>query len=427
MKVYFEKKTVVLLIVLLIISGCQKTPEREVVADGRNLMEKIEVEAESKEYDIPSSWQETLSMKGSEEVIEINAPIEIPDVNFFPVYKTNKVLFDFEKTEELVAYFADSNIVIKDNGSTKEELENELILAKKNNDVETIAELENEIKSFQETIIEEITDWNPGNSPSGYFYDLDGIKTSINVEEENFIFSNGVIWTNSFFELNGIMLSNDVLLSEEDAVRTAQEMLHDIGIDYMIDVSFETAYQYSSMYDVFIDEGNGYLSKGYLIKFARIIDGIEGIINDFCIYNTREEINYKAPLYPEEIQIYVSEQEKVKFFIWRYPLEIGEILNDNVEILSFQDIKQRIRDMLIFNCSFYDNPVEVTSIVMRMTMISIENEPSDAMYVPAWFVNYIVTREDMDEEFREQEYTLVLNAIDGGRIIEFPIETEIEE
>lgn len=425
MKVYFERIPVVLLIVLLIISGCQKTPEREIVVDGRNLMEKIEVEADSKEYNIPSSWQETLSMKGSEGVIEINASINTPNVSEYPIYKTKQSLFDIENIEVLVEYFASGEIIIKDDGPTKEELENQLILAKKSEDEEIIAGLEEQIEALPDDMTEEeITNWDSKSSLSGYFFDSEEIKTLINAREDTFSYSKGFIMSNSIFEMNDISLSTEVLLPVEDAVSIAQNTLHDVGIDYMIDASFETAYQYSSMYDVFINDSNEYLSKGYLIKFARIIDGIEGIINDSCIYNTSEEINYKSPMYPEEIQVYVNELGEIKYFLWKHPLEIGEKLSGNVKLLSFEEIKQRIRDMLIFRCSYDGNAVQVTNVDMKMTIISAENELSEAIYVPAWFVKYTVIREDMGEEFREQEYTLVLNAIDGGRIIEFPIETE---
>ncbi len=429
MKVYFKRIPVVLLLVLIIVSGCQKTPDREVVVDKRNLMEKIEVKADSKEYDIPSSWQEILSMKGNEGVIEINASINTPNVSKYPIYKTKQSLFDTENIEELVEYFTSGEIIIKDDGPTKEELEHALILAKKSEDEEIIAGLEEQIEALPDDMAEEeITNWDSKSSLSGYFFDSDGIKTLIDARKDTFSYSNGFIMSNSIFEMNDINLSTEVLLPVEDAVSIAQNMLHDIGIDYMINASFETAYQYSSMYEVFINDSDEYLSKGYLIKFARIIDGIEGIINDSCIYNTSEEINYKAPMYPEEIQVYVNELGEIKYFLWKYPLEIGEKLNDNVELLSFKDIKKRIRDMLIFRCSYDENAVQVTNVDMKMTVISAENELSEAIYVPAWFVNYTVTREDMDEEFREQEYTVVLNAIDGGRIIEFPIEaSDIQE
>jgi hypothetical protein len=43
------------------------------------------------------------------------------------------------------------------------------------------------------------------------------------------------------------------------------------------------------------------------------------------------------------------------------------------------------------------------------------------MYIPAWFIYYTKTYGNM-----QLEYTLVLNAIDGGRMIELPTDVALK-
>lgn len=421
--VYNRISIVFFLIIMLFTCGCQQTPERTAVIYGRDLMDKIEgPSAPFASYDAPVSWQETLDMKGSDTKFKINASISVPNVTAFPVYKAEHTEFDDSRIELLVNYFTKGEDVIKYTEPTKAELESQLLLAKKNNDEEMVAEFERRIAVAPETVeVEKITDWSAAQSPSGHFSEKDG-KSSISVTPDSFTYMKGFVITESMLKAGGRNIIGEVSISDDEAVVAAQNMIHEFGIDYMVAVTLEKAQRYTSIDDAFVESSEGLLSKGYLIKFARNIDGIAGITDHAVGFYGQEEIHYKAPLHPEEIQIYVDEAGKVQSFAWYYPLEIEEKLTENITLMPFEDVKQRIRDMLTFINSYNSQPAEVTSVNMNMTLVCVEDHPEEAMYVPAWFIYYTMTY----EENIKQEYILALNAIDGGRILELPVEMNSE-
>jgi hypothetical protein len=151
-------------------------------------------------------------------------------------------------------------------------------------------------------------------------------------------------------------------------------------------------------------------------------------MNDYGVmFGIMDDFAYSAPLYPEEIQIYIDEAGKAQSFTWRYPLEIEEQVTGNANLLPFDEMKQRIRDMLTFINSYDKCPMEVTGIKMNMAIVNVKDHPDEAMYVPAWFIYYTETFYVWDPgEYEQQELRLVLNAIDGGRVLECPVDVSPE-
>ncbi len=414
-----------ILIIMMLASGCQQTPENTSVVYGGDLQEKIETSSASiATYNAPASWQETLDMKGSDTKIEINASISIPNITVIPIYKVKQVDFDDIRVESLVKYFTEGRDVIKYTEPTKAELEERLLLAKKNNaDEETVAELEKMIASAPETIeAEKIVNWSGDQSPAGSFLDENSEYVGISVGPKTFSYKKGYIITENILAMNDIDKIGDVTISKEDAITAAQNMLHELDVDYMVADSLEKAQRYACLSNnMYAGYSEKPASKGYLIKFARNIDGIACITNGALSFYVTDEFDYKAPLYPEEIQIYVDEAGKVQSFFWTQPLKIEEKVSENTGLLPFEEIKQRICNMLIFINSYDNKPTYVTSIKMNMTIVNVKDHPEEAMYVPAWFIHYSKIYGDI-----QQEYTLVLNAVDGGRILELPADISPE-
>jgi len=423
-------KIVIMLLLInsAVLGACQPTPTREAVVNAGHLEEAIARSSASvAACDAPQSWRETLDMKGdSHAQIEIDASISVPDVTAFPVYKVKKADFDTTQAKALVDDFTHGKEVIKDKARTKAELEEELVMAKKQNDEDSIAQLEEMIKTAPETVPDEvITDWNPVNKPSGCFADENGKSARISVMPDCFSYAKGTVIPESLLlsiglddpdEMQGKIEMGEVSISKEDAVAAAQSQLHGLGIDYMTASRLEKAFCSESLADIFIDSDNKPLSKGYLIKFVRNINGISGIINEGIILSVYDDFEYRAPLCAEAIQVYVNEAGQMQSFLWEYPLTVEEKVTENADLMPFEEMKQRIRDMLTFINSYNKEQIEVTSIELHMTIVDVKDNDVEAMYVPAWFINYKVIFDDSSQDNR-----FALNAIDGGRILETPV------
>ena len=414
-----------LLFILLFFCGCQPTPTKTATVYGGGLDAKIEgTPAPIGAYDAPTNWQETLHMKGNDTKVEIDALIRVPEVTAFPIYKVKQIEFDEARILSLVNYFAKGRDIMKDTEPTKADWEKQLILAKKNNDEEMIAAIESSIAAAPETVqAEVITDWSVDESPSGSFLAEDGEYAQINVSSNSFGYmKKEFLLLDSLVSLSDKDLIEKATISEEDAITAAQNMLDELGIDYMIAGSLERAQCYPSIESVLVEPVEEPLSKGYLIKFVRNINGIAGITDHAMMFGVTDDYAYRAPLYPEEMRVYVDEAGEVQSFDWLHPLKVEELITENAELLPFEDVKQRIRDMLTF-INFDDSlPVQVTSIELNMAIVDIKDHLDEAMYVPAWFIYYTETFNDPDTgEKEQQEFRLGLNAIDGGRVLEYPV------
>lgn len=415
---------VFLLIIVTFVCGCQQTPETEVVVNAGNLEEKIKGStADVGVYSVPDNWKESLHVEGREENIEIDAVINLPDVEAFPVYKVSKAQFDTSQVESLVSFFTKGSDVNKFMEPTKADLQKHLIIARKDNDEVWAAELERMINAAPETVPKEIiTDWNPAKSPSGGFLVEDDEYAGIGVCSDIFSYMNGFVETEDMCD-EGIII--DPKITVEEAVGSAQIVLRELGVNYMVLDSFEKARRYSCFSNnIYAEYSEKPASKGYFLKFARQIDGIASIIDKGLLFSIKDEFAYSAPLYPEEIRIFVDEAGKVQLFEWMRPLMIEDRITENAELMPFDEMKQRICDMLTFINSYNSGTIKVTSIDMHITIVDMKDHPGEAMYVPAWFINYLDILDDS-----QQENVLVLNAIDGGRVLERPadISTEIQQ
>ena len=429
-----------LILFSFLVCACQPTPEKLSVVSAGDFQQAIAAPAAPfKAYEAPSSWHETLKMKGSDATVEIDATVNVPHVTAYPVYTVRQIDFDTARIKPIVAYFTEGRDVFYQTEPTKNELKAELVVAKANlakakadpsSDEGDILDMEDMVSLIEALILEApesvepvvITDWSPEKSPSGYFKEDDGEEVSISVSPTRFSYSRGATVTESILLLNDRPPIGDIAISADDAIAAAQKMLYELGIEYMTAVGLEKAERFQALGDAFAPSRNP-LSKGYIIKFARNIDGIPGITNESVMSGDKDDFDYRAPLYPEDIEIYVGEDGKPQSFVWSYPIEIKQKANENVSLMPFEEIQQRIRDMLTFIHSFNCEQVKITKIELNMAIVNVKDRPDEAMYVPAWFIYYTETYEDptAGNKERTQIFRLALNAIDGGRVLERPV------
>lgn len=117
----------IILIAMLCITACVKTPEEKVVVDKsegiakENILPK-ETKKKPKELGVPEHWQETMERSDRFAVLEADCDIEIPEVYNTPVYSYEMKPLTDERLEELCTYFAEGDRLYEDPPLTKEEL-----------------------------------------------------------------------------------------------------------------------------------------------------------------------------------------------------------------------------------------------------------------------------------------------------------------
>lgn len=114
------------IVVTILLSACQKTPEEAVVTDkSQGLPEGSAIPEEKdtpKDLDLPKHWQETLVRGDGFVTLESDYDIEIPEVYNTPVYAWEALPMTDEFLERLCDYFANGDRIYEYQGMTKSEL-----------------------------------------------------------------------------------------------------------------------------------------------------------------------------------------------------------------------------------------------------------------------------------------------------------------
>ena len=414
---------VLILITAMLVSACQPTPEKAVVVGG-DLEEKIvRSSASVTAYNAPQNWQETLDIGHGIKAI-FNASVTVPDVTAFPIYKVTQVKLSETKIKPILDYFVLGREIMKSPEPTKDEIENEIVLARKNNDEAWVQDLEGMLQNAPETIEPEyITDWELGvkNEIAGLVVLEDGTYGGVAHTKYSFGYCEGTIYTQALLQMEGKDAVGEVGITIEAATAAAQTVLDDLGIKGKTVSSFEKAELYSKLSpSIFGSYSQTPQSKGYFITFVPINGGIKGRITENMVSFQKMEYAYVSPFYPEYIDIYVNEQGRIQLFNWFSPCEITKTVSDNATLMPFSDIQERIRQVVKFIFESTGESVTVDSIEMNMALTAAKDNRNEAIYMPAWYIHCTQGEKMMDAttgmETNQSDLTLVLNAVDGGVI-----------
>jgi hypothetical protein len=443
------------LFILLVFFGCQPTPDEEIIVNkGDGALESIiagttasqqaivtegngnENNDSSGKITYLNTWTETYEIPGL--TCNIEADVIVPETSEFPVYKVQRREFDLDSVIKIVNYFTKDATGVRETSDTKEELEEQLIQAKKGTYVwddnggrweayegqkEDIADLEGQITNAQPEVFDPVTD-NAITIPMNKTYTMPGgeriyVKTTT---ERVYIYpiKYGGIQPESWIvpgeaypgEPAGTTLDN-VKISEEDAKDEVTELLSNLGIEDMGIAKTEKA-------RILKDFSFETVSEGWQVTLSRNNGGcIPVYIDSSEIYGT---LYYPPEEYidrwnTERIIVYVDEND-IQSFIWQYPLEVVEELNSNVPLLPFDEIKGKVREYIKYAFTkitegkqVSDRQITISEVVLTNVLLPIKDESEYHMLVPAWIVYY-----EFEDGLGTHTAVLAINAIDGSSI-----------
>ncbi len=385
-------------------------------------------------------WEDTIEINGI--TCEFDADIVIPDKTIFPVYKIEQNQFSSESISKVVDYFTEGSTGIRDTSTTKEELEQQLIIAKRGSlqpqiepgsepiwgpyegQEEDIARLESEIaQTPQQEVFDAITDANI-TVPSMKTYEMPENKRLHIIADQNQLLISPlkyeIIQPESWIQLGdaypgepvGTTVQN-IKISEFEAQQTVEDFLNKVNIENMGIAETEKA----RIIDNFTYE---ILSNGYNFTLARNDGDSIPVYNHSqqtaVLYSPAEE--YSKRWYPELINIYVDEKG-IQSFSWQDTIVVEEVLNDNVLILNFEDIKTQVLKGIEYGSAYAtekypdwsDSQIMISEVVLTNVMIPIKDDPAFQMLAPAWIVYY---EQDLGEDILSS--FIAINAIDGSTI-----------
>lgn len=457
-----KKVALLILIAIVFLIACQPVPEKEIIINNNQDYLKPLSSPEQANTDwqlnVPQKWVEDISPIDKFN-IKVHSEIEASKTNQFSIANVYIQKFSDEKMKSVIDYFCkDKKMFYWPSVRTKAQLEKELVEYKRGMlvDDEYIPPDPDDpyIKELEEKIKNAPTDNKRKYyaAEGGFTEEFQNSKFTLGVELENN--RDGIIMIDNpangeydsvivvdfggnFLNENELAMNDlkigEILISEDEAIKTGEEILNDLGIDF---VKLSKIDKYRILRSGNLEGAfSSYESSGYMLSYSREYNGLHTpdmtengvyVPNDLSVQGYLPE--YSAPWYQETISIYIDENG-VQRFSWYGYCRLGETIQENVQLLEFDKIKEIASNQLFYQNSAYlmddaVRTVDVNKVMLGLSLINKRNVPKEGILVPAWYFIYKVSQSNSanpeTDDVLKDVGVLVINAIDGSVINPFP-------
>lgn len=435
-----QKALLIIFSIILMSSlyGCKITPGEEIVinkGDGEleKLIQSTPVPAEQSMK--IADWQETYTLNNLK--CEIDADIILPQTNIFPVYKVKKRSFSAECVKSINNFFTAAATGMRPTSDTKEELELQLVQVKRGAYVvddaggrwepyegqeEDIEHLEQQIKNAPEEVFSPISD-DQITLPATYTYSmLDKSRVYVNADEraiEVFTVKYGIVQLESWVEAGGAAPGepvgttiDNVKISNKDARETVNTFLLDQNIEDFGIAEMEKARIIDSLTGAIASEGWSIsLTRSDGDSIPVCLDSSE--LSGLLYFGTKDYVER----WPQEVITFFVDERGIKSFLWTHPLEVVEVLNSNINIMSFDEVKKTIKENIKFGMIQREAisnttgryQLKIDKIILSNVLVPIKDNLEYQMLIPVWLVFY-------KNEDSANNTVFAVNAIDGSSV-----------
>ncbi len=443
-----------IVIAAFLLTACHPTPQTAAVADKTALEELIKAPAVTGNpmlNAIPDTWQEEISLE-SDVKIAANAQIELPDTDVFPVIEALPHAFTVQQIQKYADILMQGQPLYQMSGRTKSDWEKRIVdvkaqieQTKSNTDLSeesrqlALDELTAQLHSFEgqyKNAPEENLDKVPATLISATGSDkIQSIEVQADLKKAtpalfnvqstdddrdsafSFYIGEGDIY-------NTVLHADDIkglALPQEDARKTVEDLLITLGIENMSLVQTDivadiTGYAGSDM-DVLAADPE--IKKCYIFHFTPVVNGIALTPNASSTRMLSQPEQYDKIWEAETLDVYVS-NDGVYRLDWSWPGDAGQVLNENIKLLGFDEVLKRFKNQLAYQNVWIvpnstDNVISIEKI--KLGMMRCRLSEGKYVYLPVWdFIGDCTYKLD---GIRYGEYDvsfLTINAIDGSVI-----------
>ena len=203
-------------------------------------------------------------------------------------------------------------------------------------------------------------------------------------------------------------------MSQEQAEDVLYAFLSSVGLNGYSVCAAEKASYYDTIALEEIDRG-WYFRLVNANEYAAVETQRNGIGGGLFRYD--EQAQYSAPWPNETMLVFVGEQG-VQHFAWTNPLEVTEIVNPDVQLLSFVEMQSRMQNFLRIGISYmtkqYAAEGKLSKVVLGQLLVPVKDEPGRAYLIPAWICE-IEMYDIFSGGYSYSEF-VCFNAVDGSPI-----------
>ncbi len=414
---------------LLLAAGCQATPKESIVETDEMQLTRIAAPPlEPGKYEAPTTWKEEFSSNSLQ--VTIDAQIEIPDLDQYPVKQISKKKTLDNIMRTMIRYLSEGNQVYAgERVWTKEEWTELLISIKAGKPLFgyhtfpgaqefAIEDIENLIRDAPEKFEQVPIDIAGDKLPQTcHFTRPSGINGEVcNMED-------AILFTPAVFEM-GVQLESDIIrgdaimgepagsligpigIAEQEAIEKGELILADLGINGLALSSIEKG----RLLGMFTKLN---VADGWYLTYHPENEGLQADLVRGSATNPHNPPAYTANFPVEQLTMLVNENG-VHWIYWLGIAEHGEVVNENVELLPFDQVQKKIKQVISntfgwneSNEAYYD----ISSVALKSALIPAKDDPDAAMYIPAWFITG-----EIEISIGTFEERIVISAIDGRKI-----------
>lgn len=430
----YKRITCVLLIILLVLcSACQPTPyQSPVVNKGGDYLEGIE-ETPFEPYAAEEHADRTAKRNGIR--MQFDADVIIPETGGYAVYEAERLSFTAAEHMAFIEHFLPNAALVEKPVWTKEYYAAEItkayqFMALTGRSLESYIErLKQQMDSAPENAKETPLDLSAmanGAHYTAYAPAGENVYACFagEIGGDDFLYTRDA-YCRCYDEM---MLAADAELSEQyggdfatepaiteqDAVKLAEQSLTALGIEGMKPLTCSRMCVYGSVGDI--------VGRGWAVTFTRDcggltvpydIGGSSGNVNDVPALS--------AP-WGQEVLTVGIDSAGICYFTLKGACTVTKKLYANVPLLGYDELLDRIENQLFYHHAFsadgVKNPcITVKEIRLCAALVNVADRPNTGRFIPAFEVaySYQFTYGDSDDVVK-QDLSMYFNAIDGSYI-----------
>lgn len=422
-----------LLLACCFTTACQPTPSQSpVVNKGGDYLEGIE-ETPFEPYAAESHTDRTAKRNGIR--MQFDADVIIPETSGYAVYEAERSSFTAAKHMAFIEHFLPNAALVEKPVWTKEYYAAEItkayqFMALTGRSLESYIErLKQQMDSAPENAKETPLDLSAmanGAHYTAYAPAGENVYSCFagEIGGDDFLYTRDA-YCRCYDEM---MLAADAELSEQyggdfatepaiteqDAVKLAEQSLTALGIEGMKPLTCSRMCVYGSVGDI--------VGRGWAVTFTRNcggltvpydIGGSSGNVNDVPALS--------AP-WGQEVLTVGIDSAGICYFTLKGACTVTKKLYANVPLLGYDELLDRIENQLFYHHAFsadgVKNPcITVKEIRLCAALVNVADRPNTGRYIPAFEVaySYQFTYGDSDDVIK-QDLSMYFNAIDGSYI-----------
>ena len=419
--------TTVILILCLLITACQPTPEvTPVIQKTLEPFTPASITEADGAYAAPSYLKTTSKMPGNL-TISVQAPVDIAMKNGFPVaVLSRRPVTNKEAADVLSALGYWREVYLVPETYSRSELETYLLRMEQQGVPETYSEeefnrimqtLKAEIKAAPSEVEKVAFDpyaWAEKDDelPPIVIEDEAGQQYALTLSDGDLIFSRANILVQQQSLMEEPISPQSIKISEQEAMARGEALLKTLDIENMTLSLIEPARILESPP---VPLEPACLSYGYWLCFMR---EMHGLATPYIGRSVGGRIgyapDYAAPWRQERVDVYIDETG-IQFLSLISRCDIRSVLTQNATLLPFETIQQRMLDQLrykhIWNQGELPPLIDVYHIRLGLSIVQIPNTQDGVYLMPTWYIYYHLIREEST-----REDVIALSGLDGGCI-----------